>query len=172
MNSIEQVRNRLNNLYFPQIVDLRTQVHVAYWSDHHNITKALLDILPFGRIFNPISFYQYIDYQVPQLIEESLRNLLYWSLSGTSHYDGSPATYLSLFFDDTFLWHYYVPAKRQEIIQTIQRGDRIRFLSRFLLSQTKVELEFNEIRLQTINETEFNLVYTDSVEYTQYWDQS
>ena len=34
------------------------------------------------------------------------------------------------------------------------------------LSQTKVELEFNEIRALSISDTEFQLVYTDSKEYT------
>jgi len=31
----------------------------------------------------------------------------------------------------------------------IQAGHRIRFLSRFFMLETKVEVEFNEIRLQT-----------------------
>ena len=34
------------------------------------------------------------------------------------------------------------------------------------MSQTKVELEFNEIRALAISDTEFQLVYTDSKEYT------
>src|SRR5260221_13502324 len=52
-----------------------------------------------------------------------------------------------LFFDETFFWHYYVPAKAQEIKDNLHNGLRVRFLSRFHLSQTQIEVEFNEVRL-------------------------
>ena len=60
------------------------------------------------------------------------------------------------------------PPQRQEIISHIQQGNRIRFLSRFYLSQTKIELEFSKIRL--INYSgEPKLVYSDSKDYTYHW---
>ena len=75
-------------------------------------------------------------------------------------------TQLALFHDETFLWHYSVPRQRQEILYQIRNGNRVRFLSWFFLSQTKIELEFSEIRLLSIGE---QLVYTDSKEYTYDW---
>ena len=75
---------------------------------------------------------------------------------------------LSLFHNNTFLWHYSVPPWRQEILLHIQQGNRIRFLSHFYLSQAKIELEFSEIRL--INYSgEPELVYSDSKDYMYHW---
>ena len=144
---ISEVREQLIRDYFPQIANLRTQVHVTAWSDHHLISQSLLDLLPFGRVFSPTSFYQYTDYQFPNLVESACRNLLYGSLSGTRQFDNNPATQITLFFDETFFWHYYIPAKAQEIKDNLHNGLRVRFLSRFHLSQTQIEVEFNEVRL-------------------------
>jgi hypothetical protein len=151
------------------MVDLQDQVHISAWSDHHVITKPLFDLLPFGRTFDPTSFYAYVDYQLPTLADAASQNLLFWSLSGIRHHDGTTANQISLFYDDTFFWHYYVPEKREEIIEHLHNGNRIRFLSRFHISETQTEIEFNEIRLQ-IQSGETQLVYTDSKEYTYKWE--
>jgi hypothetical protein len=78
-------------------------------------------------------------------VEQASNNLLYWSISGTQHFNRDVATQLTLFFDNTFLWHYYVPTKYQEIIQSLYNGHRVRFLSQFYLLETQIEVEFNEI---------------------------
>ena len=171
MESLNQVREQVLRDYFPRIADLRTQVHITFWSDHHLLSQPLLDILPFGQTLDPESFYRYHDYQFPRLLEQARGNLLYWLISDARQFDGNPVSQITLFFDDTFLWHYYVPAKAQEIKESIRSGNRIRFLSRFHLSQSQVEVEFNEIRLRTITETEEQFVYTDSREYTYKWSQ-
>ena len=75
---------------------------------------------------------------------------------------------LSLFHDNTFLWHYSIPLWCQEIISHIQQGNRIQFLSRFYLSQAKIELEFSKIRLVNYS-GEPELVYSDSKDYTYHW---
>jgi len=139
------------------------------WSDHFLITKPLFDLLPFGRTLASVTFYQYIDYQLPNLVEQASNNLLYWNISGTQHFNGEVATQLTLFFDDTFLWHYYVLAKHQEITQSLHNGDRVWFLSRFHLLETQIEVEFNEIRLLKNPGEQPWLVYTDSKEYTYKW---
>jgi hypothetical protein len=170
VDAIEAIRGDLVLEFFPVIADLRNFVQISSWSDHHLVTQQLLDALPFGRTLSPISFYQYIDYQLPNVVDFARRNLLYWSLSGARHFDNTPAFQITLFSDDTFLWHYYVPAKREEIIQTLLAGDRVRFLSRFLLSQAKIEVEFNEIKLRPNPETGYQLVYSDCKEYTYQWE--
>jgi hypothetical protein len=58
-------------------------------------------------------------------VEQASNNLLYWSISGTQHFNGETTTQLTLFHDNTFLWHYYVPARHQEIVQSIYNGHRI-----------------------------------------------
>jgi hypothetical protein len=147
VTALSQVREIITRNYFLTTIDLRIQTHIAMWSDHFFITKPLFDLLPFGRTLPPMTFYQYIDYKLPNLVEQVSNNLLYWSISETQHFNGDVATQLTLFFDDTFLWHYYVPAKHQEITQSLYNRHRVRFLSRFHLSETQIKVEFNEIRL-------------------------
>jgi len=93
------------------------------------------------------------------------------SLSGANHFNQTPVTQVTLFFDETFFWHYYIPVRTREITEAILQGNRIRFLSRFCLSQTQVEVEFNEIRLRT-TESGTQLVYCHSKEYTYKWSDS
>ena len=127
------------------LTDLRNQVQLTYWSEQHFITQSLVELLPFGEILSDICFYSYVDYSLDELISKVNQTLLYWRLSGITQYDGTPVTQLSLFYNETFLWHYSMPTYREEIHSQLQSGHRVRFLSRFLLSQTKIEVEFNEI---------------------------
>jgi len=125
--------------------NLRTQVQLTYWSEQHFITRSLLKLLPFGEILSDIHFYSYVNYSLDKLISKANQTLLYWRLLGITQYDGTPVTQLSLFYNETFLWHYSTPSYWEEIYLQIQSGHRVRFLSQFLLLQTKIEVEFNEI---------------------------
>jgi len=86
--------------------DLRTQVQLTYWSEQRFITQSLIELLPFGEILSDIRFYSYVDYSLDKLISKANQTLLYWRLSGITQYDRTPITQLSLFYDETFLWHY------------------------------------------------------------------
>ena len=136
MTALSQIREIISRNYFPTTVDLQIQTHITMWSDHYFITKPLFDLLPFSQTLSPVTFYQYIDYQLPNLVEQASNNLLFWSISETQHFNGEITTQLTLFHDDTFLWHYYMPTKHQEIMQSLYNGHRIRFLSQFHLSET------------------------------------
>jgi len=153
---VANFREELLRQTYPRIADLQEQVQLTYWSEHHLVPQDLLEILPFGRLFSAQSFYRYIDFQLIDLLNAARRCIAYWQLSGAHNFDQSPATQISLFYDETFLWHYFVPSHRPEITTQIQAGHRVRFLSRFFVSETKVEVEFNEIRLQTNPSGEFN----------------
>jgi hypothetical protein len=91
-------------------------------------------------------------------------------LSGARHLTGVPAEQISIFFDDTFFWHYYVPEKRQEIIENLREGRRVRFLSRFYLTKAEIQLDFKEIRINETTEGD-QLVYTDSKEYSYSFEE-
>jgi len=136
-----------------------------YWSEQHFITWSLLELLPFGEILSDLCFYLYVDYSLDELISKANQTLLYWRLSGITQYDGTPVTQLSLFYNETFLWHYSALSYQEEICSQIQLGHRVRFLSRFLLLQTKIEVEFNEIQHQTNFNDNFQFIYTDSNTY-------
>ena len=165
MEHLSQAQQQLIRERF-QVADLRTQVHITYWSELHFITQELLDQLPFGRVLGATAFYRFVDFQFEGLISAVRTNLTLWALIGVRQFRGDLVDQLALFFDPTFFWQYCVPPVREEVLRQIQEGNRIRFLSRVYLSQTKVELEFNEIRALSISDTEFRLVYTDSKEYT------
>ncbi len=167
-NSPEQIREQVLREQFPQITNLRNQVHISYWSDYHLISQSLLNHLPFGRSLGPTPFYQYIDYQFDNLLIEAWRNLLFWSLLGANYFNQTPVTQTTLFFNETFFWHYYIPVRTREITEAILQENRIRFLSRFCLSQAQVEVEFNEIWLRT-TDSGTQLVYCHSKEYTYKW---
>ena len=111
------------------LTDLRTQVQLTYWSEQHFITQGLLELLSFKEILSDICFYSYVNYSLNELISKANQTLLYWRLSGVVQYDGTPLSQLSLFYDETFLWHYSVPSYREEICSQIQLGHRVRFLS-------------------------------------------
>ena len=149
-----------------QTEDLRTQVQLTYWSDYHIGTKSLLEQLPFGEILGPIRFYTYVDFQLRQLADKAKETLQFWVDIDARNYNGEPINQISLFYDETFLWHYCAPSYFEEIKSLLRNGNRIRFLSRFSLTQTQIEVEFNEIRLQQGGPEEPQLVYTDSKEYT------
>ena len=119
MDALQFVQNQLSREFFPSIINLSEQVHLSYWSDHYHIPKPLFDLLPFGRTLSPTTFYWYTDYRLPQIAEAASRTLLYWTLSGAVHSNGQPAEHINLFYEDTFFWHYYIPARRQTIIESI-----------------------------------------------------
>jgi len=92
------------------LVDLRNQVQLMYWSEQHFLTQELLDLIPFGEILSDICFYSYVDHSLDELVSKANSMLLYWRLSGVTQYDGTPINQLSLFYDETFLWHYCAPS--------------------------------------------------------------
>ena len=91
--------------------------------------------------------------------------MLYWTLGDIRRFDGLPADQITLSYDETFFWHYVVPPQHHEIITQLIRGNRIRFLSHFHLSQEKVEVEFSEIQAISGSGADYQLVNTNSKEY-------
>jgi len=162
---IQEIRDEFLREAGFDLTDLRSQIQLTYWSEQHFITQGLIELLPFGEILSDICFYSYVNYSLDELISKANQTLLYWRLSGITQYDGTPVTQLSLFYDETFLWHYSAPSYQEEICLQLQSGHRVRFLSRFLLSQTKIEVEFNKIQLQTNFNDDFQFVYTNSNTY-------
>ena len=123
---------------YSRITNLQEQVQLTYWSEYHLVPQDLLDILPFGCPFGAIRFYHYIDYQLANLLTATRHCTADWLLSGAYNFNQSPATQITLFYNKTFFWHYYIPSVQQEIITQIQARHQIRFLSRFFVSEAKV----------------------------------
>jgi len=126
---IQEIRDEFLREAGFDLTDLRSQIQLTYWSEQHFITRSLLKLLPFGEILSDIRFYSYVDYSLDELVSKANQTLLYWRLSGIIQYNGTPVTQLSLFYDETFLWHYSAPTYREEIRSQIQSGHRVRFLS-------------------------------------------
>jgi hypothetical protein len=75
-----EVHERLISDCFPFIADLDAQAHLTYWSNNSSVPQPLLDILPFGQALSLLAFYQYVDFQLPKLVEHCLATFLFWSL--------------------------------------------------------------------------------------------
>jgi hypothetical protein len=168
---VTQVQERLLRLNLIRLTNLREQVQVTYWSEIHFIPESLFRLLPFGIALGPTPFYQFIDFRLSTLVNLARLAQTYWRINPVYTYAEELVSELTLSVDDTFFWHYYVPAKTQEITEALLQGNRIRFLSSFHLSETQIKVEFHEIRLQTTDQgTRF--VGTLGKEYTYRWDQS
>jgi len=111
----QAIHNEFIRENFQDLVDLRTQVQLTYWSEQHFVTKPLLDKLPFGEILSHTRFYSYVDYTLNELLGAANNILLYWRLSNVTQFNGTPITELSPFYDDTFLWHYSTLSYWEEI---------------------------------------------------------
>ena len=170
MANLSQLREQIIRDYFPHVIDLHTQVQLSSWSFHQLIPRPLLALLPFGRTLDPIQFDQYLVWVLPEIVEASRRSLLYWTIISDQDSRNLLDEQVTIFFNETFFWHYYIAAKVEETTQSIQNGNRVRFLSRFHLSQTQIELEFNEVKLVTTSESP-QLVYTDSEERIYMWSR-
>ena len=168
---VSQIEERLFRLNLIPLIDLRQQVRFTYWSELHFLPKALIDFLPFGSALGPIKFYELVDYQFARLINLSRQAKIYWTLNPTHSYNQTLVQDITLSFDDTFFWHYYIPAKTQEITESLLQGNRIRFLSRFHLSETEIKVEFQEVRLQ-ITDQGTKLIGALGKEYTYLWEQA
>jgi hypothetical protein len=150
---------------------LDAQAHLTYWSDNSSVPQPLLDILPFGRALSLSAFYQYMDFQLPELVERCLATFLFWSLGQTPQFATVSTNQITLFYDETFFWHYFVPVRRQDIIDTLRAGHKIRFLFQFILNQEEIKVDFHEIHLCTgaNNAWGIELVYCPSKVYKYRW---
>jgi hypothetical protein len=73
---LSQEQQQVVREQFPQVADLRNQVHLTYWSKQHLITQDLLHQLPFRRILSATTFYHYMDFQLEELVTAARRNFV------------------------------------------------------------------------------------------------
>jgi hypothetical protein len=60
-----------------------------------------------------------VDFQLCDLVTAARRNFVLWALIGIRQYNQTLVDQITLFYDDTFFWHYSVPANRSEILTQI-----------------------------------------------------
>ena len=98
-----------------QEINLDHEYHLTTWSDTAFVPKGLLDRLPFGRILSTTRFYQYVDYELPFLVEEAQRTWAFWIASELVPENQLQDQNFHLFQSETFLWHYQIPPHAKEI---------------------------------------------------------
>jgi hypothetical protein len=169
----EPIRAQTLDHLFPQreVIDLRGEFKVDYLNDHHQFLKPLLDLLPFGQILSPTTYYHIIDDSFPQIVIEARRQLLYWHLARVRHFNQDPVDQFTLFNNEDYLWQRIVPSATRDIQFNLLEGDRIRFLTRFHLTYEKIEIAFDEIRLISLPES-FRLAIADGREHTYNWNST
>ena len=137
MEHLSQAQQQLIRERF-QVADLRTQVHLTYWSELHFITQELLDLLPFGRVLGATAFYRFVDFQFEGLISAVQTNLTLWALIGVRQFRGDLVDQLALFFDSTFFWQYCVPPVQEEILCNYKKGTELDFYLGFTCRKPKL----------------------------------
>jgi len=118
----QEIHDKFIREIFQNLINLRTQVQLTYWSKQHFITGELLEQLPFGEILSHTQFYSYVDHSLDTLIGPANNTLLYWRLANVTQFDGTLVSELSLFYNETLLWHYSAPSYWEEIRLQIRLG--------------------------------------------------
>ena len=168
----ESHRHHQLQTYYPEesLVDASRDELVSCWSDPPVILKKLREELPFGRVTAPWDFETFRDQVLERISSYSLEQFLYWHLAQSATVNNHPAETVLLWVKDDYLWFIHIPPCRQEYIQCILAGERLRFIERFHLNYDQIQINFQELRLVTRGEDSYDLVITNGVEYTYKWD--
>ena len=112
-----------------------------------------------------------MDQTLPRIVEAAQEQLLYWHLSSATNVYNHPADTVLLWNSDTYLWFLQVYPDQDSLVQRILQGENIRYLERFRLDYSEIQLSFQEIRLVT-QEGNHCLVITEGREHTYQWTRS
>ena len=156
---------------FLNVIDLGEEFKVDYLDDHHAFLKNLLDLLPFGKVLDPPTYYHLTDNVFPQIVDQARRQLLYWHLVQAEHYNHTPVEQFTLFNNDDYLWQRIIPAQTAEIQLSLLDNKRTCFLTRFHLSYNRIEIAFDEIHLLSTSSSDYQLAIADGREHTYTWNE-
>ena len=109
-----------------------------------------------------------MDQTLPRIAEAAQDQLLYWHLSNATNIYNYPADAVLLWNSDSYLWFFQVYLDQDSIIRRILRGKQIRYLKRFRLDYSEIQLSFH---LVTQSE-DHSLIITEGREHTYQWTRS
>ena len=171
--NFESHRERQLQTYYPEetLVDVSQDPLVESWTDPPFILRKLREFLPFSQVLGSQEYDYLVDQTLPRIVEAAQEQLLYWHLSGVTNVYNYPADAVLLWNSDTYLWFLQIYPDQDSLIQRILRGERIKYLERFRLDYSEIQLSFQEICLVT-QEGNHRLIITEGREHTYQWTRS
>jgi hypothetical protein len=158
--------------------DLQATSTIESWSDATHLLRRLWRHLPFGRHLGP-SDYTDLTQTLSVVVEDAREQLYYWYTAGprAARNNNAPVEAVHLFSKSRYLWFEHIAPIRQQIINSILFGHRIRYLDHFRLDYEQIELSFAEIRLNPIQfgtlpvpvQAPFRLVICQGRTHTYRW---
>jgi hypothetical protein len=139
------------------------------WTPHPIIHRPLFELLRFGRHIDEYKHCRVHESILPRLIGVCENQLLYWHLSGAVTEANSPIDQILITENSGQFWFSYIHTVADQIRSDLLDDTHIYFMNRFILNHYRIELRFNEIRLQRTKEGNLSFVIVDADEFTYYW---
>ncbi len=140
------------------------------WSKGSLVINKLLKLLPFGRTLSPAEYSEFQS-NLPRIASAAQEQLLYWHLSQSTAPNNHPFETLLLWNNNDYLWFYAIPLQEQHLVDQLQDGVRIRYLEKFWLSHSQIEIDIQDLRLVTAPHG-YQLVTMEGKELTYKWNDS
>ena len=173
--NFESHRERQLQTYYPEetLVDVSQDPYVESWTDTSSplVLRKLQELLPFSQVLGSQEYDYLVDQTLPRIVEAAQEQLLYWHLSSVTNIYNYTADAVLLWNSDTYLWFLQVYPDQDSLIQRILGGENIRYLERFRLDYSEIQLSFLEIRLVT-KSGNHRLIITEGREHTYQWTRS
>jgi hypothetical protein len=125
------------------------------------------------------SDYTDLTHTLSVVVEDAREQLYYWYTAGpcAARNNNAPVKAVHLFSSSRYLWFEHIAPIRQQIINSILFGHRIRYLDHFRLDYELIEFSFAEIRLNPVQfgtlpvpvQTPFRLVICPGRTHTYRW---
>jgi len=133
-----------------ELQELDSRPEVESWSSATHLLRRLWRHLPFGRILDEFAYEQFVT-NLGILKEDAREQLFYWYTAGPlAARSAGPIDSFQLFSRSDHLWFTHIAPIQQYIKEQIRTGRRIRYLDYFYLDYDRIELNFKEIRLITV----------------------
>jgi hypothetical protein len=99
------------------------------------------------------------------VVEDAREQLYYWYTAGprAAQNRNVPVESVHLFSSSRYLWFEHIAPIRQNLINSILFGHRIRYLDHFRLDYELIEFSFAEIRLNPIQFGTSTTTHSDSI---------
>jgi hypothetical protein len=162
-----------------ELQDLRATSTIESWSDTTHLLRRLWRHLPFGRHLGPSDYDDLVN-TLSVTVEDAREQLYYWYTAGprATQSNNHPVESVHLFSSSRYLWFEHIAPIRQQLINSILFGHRIRYLDHFRLDYELIELTFAELRLNPIQfgtlpipvQTPFRLVICQGRTHTYQWN--
>ena len=171
--NFESHHERQLQTYYPEetLVDISQDPLVESWTDPPFVLRKLRELLPFSQVLGSQEYNYLVDQTLPRIVEAAQEQLLYWHLSSVTNVYNYPADAVLLWNSDTYLWFLQVYPDQDSLVRRILGGENIRYLERFRLDYSEIQLSFQEIHLVT-QSGNHRLIITEGREHTYQWTRS